>query len=240
MRPQLESSNKRNNIHIMKTFYDLREGDKVHIIGINKDNNILFNRIATYFGAAYDEDNNDVYGDDIEVFIYFRETSESGVKVYLKDHVATKKLQGTDTELKYFPDPISAEIFLKKLKDDILDFLVKIDQTYNRLWKLDEDSKKDPSKEYKVGDLIYSESYNEVCLFDGESGVFADGIELKSVKTTGQSRRATLEEIRVFFKDCSKKLRSNVIYAQRLKNALTKCNYSWDPGTFEIFKNPED
>ena len=57
----------------MKTFYDLREGDKVHIIGINRENNVIFNRVATYFGAAYDEDNNDVYDDDIEVLIYFRE-----------------------------------------------------------------------------------------------------------------------------------------------------------------------
>jgi hypothetical protein len=225
----------------MKTFYDLREGDKVHIIGINRENNVIFNRVATYFGAAYEEDNNDVYDDDLEVLIYFRETSESGIRVSLKDHMASRKLQGTGAELMYFPDPVAAENYLKKLKDETIDFLGKIDQTYKMLWKLEEESKQENPREYKVGDLIYSESYHEVCLFDGESGVFADGIELKSVRTvSGQNRKATSEEIKVFFQDCSRKLRTNVIYVQRIKNALTKCNYSWDPGTFEIFKNPED
>lgn len=225
----------------MKTFYDLREGDKVHIIGVNKENNIIFNRVATYFGAAYEEDTNDVYYDDIEVLIYFKETSETGVRVSLKDHMASKKLQGTDTEFKYFPDPIAAENYLKRLKDETIDFLGKIDSVYTRLWKLDEESKNTEPREYRIGDLVYSESYNEVCLFDGESGVFADGIELKSVKTvSGQNRKATSDEIKVFFRDCSRKLRTNVVYVQRLKEALTKCNYSWDPRTFEIFKNPED
>jgi hypothetical protein len=225
----------------MKTFYDLREGDKVHIIGINRESNIIFNRVATYLGAAYEEDNNDVYEDNIEVLIYFRETSESGIRVSLKDYMAPRKLQGTETVFKYFPDPIAAENYLKKLKDETVDFLGKIDRTYNRLWELEEESKQKKPQEYRAGDLIYSESYHEVCLFDGESGVFADGIELKSVKTVpGQNRRATLEEIKVFFQDCSRKLRTNVVYVQRLKDALTKCNYSWDPKTFEIFKDSGD
>lgn len=155
--------------------------------------------------------------------------------------MASKKLQGTEIEFNYFPDPIVAENYLKRLKDETLDFSSRIDLVYAKMWELEEKSKEAKTSDYKIGDLLYSESYDEVFLYDGDSGVFADGIELKSVNTAPrQNRPATLEEIKVFFKDCSKKLKTNVIYIHRLKDALTKCNYSWDPNTFEIFKNQED
>ena len=221
----------------MKKFKDLKTGDNIYIIGTNLSLGIIFTKTLRFGRFIHEEENVEDDGDS-SVLLEFIENTEIGILVSKEDSRHTKKLQGSLTELTYFVDPFEAEKFLKNLQEKVRQFQERIDTIYTKLWEnvnskenTNTDTDTSDTSGYKIGEIIYSTSFNMPVLYVGGGvAICSDGIELRTVLRCPKNFRKSLSgDDEKFFKECSDTLKGvHGIYREGLLKALKTCGYSYN------------
>jgi hypothetical protein len=230
----------------MKLFKELKTGDNIYIIGTNFNQGIIFTRVSKFSKFIHEEENVEDDGDSTAL-LEFIDVSETGILVFKGESIHRRKLKGTSTELNYFADPFEAEKFLKNIREKVMQFQERIDTIYTQLWEnansketeTDTDMEIDSSG-YKIGEIIYSTSFNMPVLYVGNGvAICSDGIELRTVLRCPKNFRKSLSgDDEKFFKECSDTLKgAQGIYREGLLDALKTCGYFYNENKKIIEKN---
>lgn len=230
----------------MKKFKDLKSGEVVYIIGVNLSSGIMFNRAATFdhFISEKSKVTEDPKEELSKAKIKFQELTETSIEVILDSVRARNANNIVGTEIYYFSDVLVAETFLKDIRDKLFNILHRIDEIYSNIWKDKEESDKNrtPDK-YELGDILFSNSFSESCIYVGDNiAVFGDGVLAREVtEESTRYRRATQLEIDVFMKKCTDTMESKQkkIYNRIILDSMIKCGYKYNKDK-KIFEKTEN
>lgn len=226
----------------MKKFKDLRKGDPVYILVISSESQMVKFRKSTCNAIILGS-----FGDNNNMKILFQEDKESPVVVHSEDCKRSTKLALTYSsktfQLVYFSDIGALEIYLKDKIEELNTFRNKLESIYVKAWESVSEQKDDkneemlaelqPTKystlEYKKGDIVYNNSFDEAYIYDGGNKLYAYDGYCMNADVFFRLRLSTEEEKRRFLCDCRKIIMcEDKPKADLVINILKVCGYSWD------------
>jgi hypothetical protein len=234
----------------MKSFRDLKSGDRINILEYNTEKGDIEHHISTVSILTFG-----TFGGGNDREVYFREEDEEEVSVSSSSPLRIRSLGGSSFRA-YFTDIESMEIFIKnKINESYsemsqesgINLREKLEQIYDKIWnsgankeketksksrKYDEFSLMDDNdfSDLDAGEILYNSNLDESFLYDGRHLLYAsDGYAIESEIYDGYGmRKATQDEKKQFLSECRERILKNNGISEVLIQVLSECGYKWD------------